>query len=432
MKTISNPIIWILLVLITSCTSIEEPGVKDETSSQTATRSLSLEDPHEHSTMAQREAIALWFANNYSLLEAKRVHMAITSAVANGLDEILYLKEYASPNPSSNKISKEGISETSKAFAEEFGRVSEASGSAKANSFGSSTFPVTDNEYLQIYWPNSDDWDGSSTPVFVYAPENVNTLRTYGYQVNLAGRPKKILVDEAYCEQHPVWIINESETPFKHIPNFNKGEYKSSNGTVYSQALGPIGGGSFDFEEQEIATTVRIGTVKSTKQHDSWICGGSEYVFRFGTFENTSLTCIADTSKFEPLVSTTKISFTRKEIKKGITKELNAIAVSHWPKKLQEVAMLLVEEDPGKDNQSFDVNLGFSWKDFKFSMAISVPFKNHDDEIARRIYAREFILSSNNQDDNGDWMPDTSDGVYWTLPVKRGLITDPPIVRPAH
>lgn len=93
MKTISNPIIWILLVLITSCTSIEEPGLKDETSSQTATRSLSLEDPHEHSTMAQREAIALWFANNYSLREAKRVHMAITSAVANGIDEILYLKE---------------------------------------------------------------------------------------------------------------------------------------------------------------------------------------------------------------------------------------------------------------------------------------------------------------------------------------------------
>lgn len=81
MKTISNPIIGILLVLITSCTSIEEPGLKDETSSQTATRSLSLEDPHEHSTMAQREAIALWFANNYSLREAKRVHMAITSAV---------------------------------------------------------------------------------------------------------------------------------------------------------------------------------------------------------------------------------------------------------------------------------------------------------------------------------------------------------------
>ena len=53
-------------------------------------------------------------------------------------------------------------------------------------------------------------------------------------------------------------------------------------------------------------------------------------------------------------------------------------------------------------------------------------------QIARRIYAREFILSSNNQDDNGDWMPDTSDEVYWTLPVKRGLITDPPIVLPAH
>lgn len=34
---------------------------------------------------------------------------------------------------------------------------------------------------LQIYWPYSENWDGKTPPVIVYAPDNADALTAEGF-----------------------------------------------------------------------------------------------------------------------------------------------------------------------------------------------------------------------------------------------------------
>lgn len=101
-------------------------------------------------------------------------------------------------------------------------------------------------------------------------------------------------------------------------------------------------------------------------------------------------------------------------------KDLDAIAVSNWEQKIPNIAMKLVEEDSGKENKSYDVTLNLKFNSKFLDIDISIPFRNHDDEIAERLYNRDYIRSTNNHPDKDTWTWDTSDGVYWTLPYLMG------------
>lgn len=150
------------------------------------------------------------------------------------------------------------------------------------------------------------------------------------------------------------------------------------------------------------------------------IAGGSEYLFKFGFFSNTDLKCEADTSKCTFQLSETRISFTRKEIKKHTTKELKAVAVSNWEKNLEGIALKVLEEDGGKNQQthSFKLNVNFLGK--QLGVEGSFTWRNQDEQIGERIYFRDYIFSSNQKDEDGNWVWDSSDRVYWTLPYRIG------------
>ncbi|MDE6696018.1 MAG: hypothetical protein K2K25_03985 [Muribaculaceae bacterium] len=426
------------ILIMAACSQTEEPDIDLSLTEQT-TRATD-ETPSFSTSTKQRNYIARWLAENYTIEEAQRVHNAVQISHSVGLDEFFYLKEFLSENTASNKVVREAPSEISKKFKSELLNGSLAKESVMSTQSNNPIEELLNNERLVIYWPYSENWDGITTPVLVYAPQNLSELNALGYVLNKdTHKLDIILVNEQYSEQHPVWIITESETPYSQLPNFANGETVSPDGILYSpNKLPPIGihppypypypdplpkDSSRYYQERDIIT-LRLGYVRSEKNHDTWFAGGSEYVFRFAYAKNTNLKCEADTSNCIPDVARTKICFTRKEIKHKTQKELNAIAVSDWPKSLENIIMTLVEEDGGKERQ-YNASVTVTWKDKKYGIDVSIPYKNNDDDIAKRTYSRNFIMSTNNykgKDENGNekWAEDYSDGVYWTLPYETG------------
>ncbi len=433
----TTPFVGLLCLLLVSCA--EEDVADMYSSPQTKhTRSSfpqsedSLEDGS--STVSQRTKIALWLAENYNRIEGERVHKAIRNAVSQGLDEVYYLVEYVSPQIETNKISKELPTETSL-------KLSNICNKNLTNELSSESIAapeqVSITENLQIYWPYSDEWDGHTPPVIAFAPEDKNATFTTGYKVIGQGSaPQNVIVDEKYCQKYPVWIINDSETPYSLLPNFNKGERISKEGTYYSNSQNTSSKESITSPfpdlvyEGNAPTAVYIGKIRSTTQHDSWLNGGSEYVFRLGALQNTYFTSEADTVKCVPLISKTKICLTRKEIKKGIWKEVNSLAIGDWEKNIRNLILTIVEEDSGKENKSFEAKINVKWSNEEYGFDIGLTFKNHDDWIAERNHPRTFILSSLNREGIGEdgkpiWYEDYSNGVSWTLPFKSGFLITP-------
>lgn len=426
------------ILIMTACSQVEEPAIDLNHTEQT-TRSMD-EIPFFSSSFQERRAIAKWLAQNYTLEEAEIIHNAVQMSHSLGLDEIFYLIELMSETPTSNKVVREVPTEVSKKFKSELLNGCLAEGSVMSTQANNETPSLFSNERLTIYWPYSENWDGVTTPIFVYAPSNVSDSKAFGYIYNKnLNTMVTVSVDEEYCEHHPVWVITESETPYSQLPNFANGETVSPDGILYStnssNTVGDSPTSSIPYSNNPIVgdrpmdptMTLRLGYVRSEKNHDTWIAGGSEYVFRFASLKNANLSCAADTSKCIPDLAKTKICFTRTEIKNKTPKVLNAVAVSDWPKSLDNIVMTLVEEDPGSQGRRYNATVTVTWSNKKYGFDISIPYGNYDDELAERTYSRNFITSTNNKgkDENGKvkWIEDCSDGVYWTLPYEIGWPT---------
>lgn len=426
------------LSLLSACSQTEEPyltGSQEENTTRGFVESDTISyESFFSSSLYARIRIAQWFAQNYTLEEAHRVHNAVSDALSVGLDEVYYLREYASSSTSENRVSCQQPTAISKMFQSILSELGTERTPEYSTQATTSSINLFNNDRLEIYWPYSDNWDGSTTPVVAYAPANLSSLNAEGY-ILINGSLQKVTVNEEYCMNHPVWLITENETPYTLLPKFTNGEIVSPDGILYStNSNAPTSNGfypslpnpneSTNYSIKEPVATVLLGYVRSEKNHDSWLAGGSEYVFRFMSLTNTDLTCESDTSKCVPDLARTKVCFTRKEIKNKTQKDLGAIAVSDWKKSLDNIVMTLVEEDGGSNGTPFEATINVTYAGQKYGIEVSIPRGNLDDLIATRTYARTYIFSSNNKgkDENGKvkWSEDYSDGVYWTLPYKIG------------
>ena len=426
------------IMLMSACSQIDDPS-DFESNEKKTTRGLiesgSIYGSFFSSTLYARIQIAQWFAQHYTLEEAHKIHNAVSDALSAGLDEIYYLKEYTANSVSENKVSKEQPTEISKMLRTALCELDNLNTPDISTRSSSNPINLFNHERLEIYWPYSDKWDGTTTPVVAYAPTDLSSFSTEGY-ILINGTLQRVTVTEEYCMNHPVWLITENETPYNLLPNFTNGEMVSPDGILYStNDISTTSSGLFPSLPKDTTihtandpvATVKLGYVRSEKNHDSWIAGGSEYVFRFMSLTNTDLKCENDTSKCVPDLARTKVCFTRDQIKKKTQKEIKAVAVSDWKKSLDNIVMTLVEEDGGSNGTPFEATINVTFKGKQYGIEVSIPRFNLDDLIATRTYARTYIFTSNNKkgkDDKGNtiWSEDYSDEVYWTLPYEIGII----------
>lgn len=432
MKKIAYFFIMVIVVMISSCSNLEEPSFPlagtDETRASSSADGMPVISLS--STLAQRKAMAEWLAENYTQAEGEKVARSVAQALRDGLDEVYYLNEYISKRPSQNKISNgvtsEGGAKLQKVVAETPERLEL---SYVSNALNPEIYQVAIHPDLQIYWPYSENWDGKTPPVIVYAPDNTNTKTAEGFMplMNNSGATKfmKVNVTEEYCMNHPVWIINQSDITYEELPRFTLGE-RIANGVYFIpreniEAASNDYNGSVGSPELDVPiNTVYFGKICSTKNHDNWLNGGSEYRFTIGSTNTMRPKSLSELMNAEGLYCVFKISFSRKEIKRKEWREVNSVAVSNWSLNLHNVKLCIIEEDQGPDS---DQELGhakikLSWKDVSTDIDLSFKFSNNDDFLGLKDYERGFIFSDGNKQSEDEWLPDNSDGVYWTLPFK--------------
>ena len=166
---------------------------------------------------------------------------------------------------------------------------------------------------VQIYWPYSEDWDGTTLPVITYDPgygaeTNLGYVLSYGE--NGAEVVDTVLVDEAMAMSRPVWVINRNDDAgFTPLEMF----LKSSGADL---ALKPEPGQSLVGEEE--SRMLFIKSFQALRNYDSWFGGASEFFIKCGAVDGFKAATDAELKTYTPSVTDFMVVVKRRQVGKII------------------------------------------------------------------------------------------------------------------
>ena len=299
----------------------------------------------------------------------EEVHRAALVSAGNGYDEEYRMKDlFAAPGTGVGEEVSTKVADTWRhplrdALREAFlsTKASDGEGSAWLDSLALSD--------VQIYWPGSDDWDGSTLPVITYDPGEGAT-RNEGFAVQPDGTVKKVMVDEQMVLERPVWVINRN----------SDAEYKSLELLRREDPSWGSGGGDIlvkSGEDTELKSLV-LRSLKARRQFDSWFAGASEFFVKIGAIENFVASTEAELRLYDPTITDFMIVVRRKQM--GEEVPFNAVLVSEWSRQLTSCALMIIEDDGGTRN---------TWK---CSAVVKVESKSYGVELELPLYSRDDIV----------------------------------------
>lgn len=240
------------------------------------------------------------------------------------------------------------------------------------------------NSDIIIYWPYSEDWDGKELPTLVAAPEDQDAKEAYGtklIRINDAMTSEKVLVNEEYAMQHPVWVINtkKEEPNVVYIPTSEE-KAENSNTQMTTRATGdPI-------------YVWRMTRMKVTHQYDGLFKGGAEM----------------DVQVVFPLLPgyaavTTKqrVNFSRKDIRKERWKDLDILLNTNWREEQITNALVITEWDNGKP---FTIKASATYRNedgSEVTSSIDLTITDDDDIICQQPIDRAYAFQHNNYSFDG-------------------------------
>ena len=129
---------------------------------------------------------------------------------------------------------------------------------------------------VQIYWPFSESWDGSTLPVITFDPENDSDVNV-GYKiVEEADGVRKVIevvVDEEMAMETPVWVVNR---------NTDAGYTTLEMLRREDPDWGQGGGGIIVYPRAETKSSSEVRSLilkdfTMKRNYDSWFAGASEF-----------------------------------------------------------------------------------------------------------------------------------------------------------
>lgn len=227
---------------------------------------------------------------------------------------------------------------------------------------------------LQIYWPYSEDWDGSSMPVVTFDPEN-------GSESNIAFERvakddgtfsvREIMVDEEYAKSHPVWVVNHNDDAGFVTPQ------------MMEQAPPTRSYGEFK--------TLVVKEFKAHRNFDSWFCGGSEFFVKCGALESFRARTEEEMEEYSPHVTDFMIKVRRKQV--GRMLRFNAVLVSEWSSQLTDCAFLVTEDDGGKMTK-WTASGAVKIKSRSYGFEVEFPYHRSDDIVWRGSLSDNYLLKN--------------------------------------
>lgn len=245
---------------------------------------------------------------------------------------------------------------------------------------------------IQIYWPNSADWDRASFPVITFDPSDESEVNV-GYALELSPEGEIIMeemeVTEAVAAERPVWVVNrndDSRYTSLELLRMQDPEWGTGGGDIVVSGPGSTKAGDSDIQSLVLKDFTMFN------HYDSWFAGASEFFVKIGSVENFTASTEAELRLYSPNVTDFMIVVKRKF--KGETLPFNALLVSDWTPQLTHCAFIITEDDGGtKSSWKCSAIVKYSSKSYGFD--IEIPINRRDDIVWRGQISRKLIMANN-------------------------------------
>lgn len=332
--------------------------------------------------------------------QMKEVHDAVSVSSDNGYDEEYMLRDLlVSPGAGvgmSEEIRAFRTKSYSRPLKDLIAEYLALNTKADGNAVGSGLSPeeylrILEKSDIQIYWPNSDSWDGAKWPTITFDPGNDAEVNV-GYRLALDGNGERIIeevaVDETMAAECPVWVINgNDDSGYQSFELLKRNS--SGGGAITVRPSGVDGGEVLPLETS--SGTVRTLVLKDfmmRRNYDCWFAGASEFFFKMGSVEDFTASTEAELKLYSPQVTDFMLVVKRNQV--GQTIPLNVVLVSQWTDQLDDIAFMLTEDDGGTKTE-WKCSAVVKIKSKSYGFDVSLPFNSKDDIVWRGQLAARYI-----------------------------------------
>ena len=255
-------------------------------------------------------------------------------------------------------------------------------------------FPHDPDEFLaalsssdiQIYWPFSENWNGSQMPVITFDPED-------GADVNMGFRlvinddgsrsVEEIIVDEELAKGEPVWVVNRNsdaehttlELLRREDPNWGEG-----GGTIIVKPQTRTGTTG--------AKSLVLKDFTMQRHYDTWFAGASEFFVKVGAVDDFTAATESELLMYNPLITDFMIVVKRNQL--GKPQKSDILLVSEWNEQMSHCAFMITEDDGGTRTEWACTAL-VRVKSMSYGVELSLPFNSRDDIVWRGQLAQRWL-----------------------------------------
>ncbi len=321
------------------------------------------------------------------------VHSAVSSSLEHGYDEEYTMADlFRSPGSgvgSSSAETKASASKWQRPLRDVLTEYLEQSYPTKSEdrpyASASEYIEALTSSDTQIYWPYSEEWDGSSYPIITFNPGS-DILSNIGYQTSPDGSVKEVVVNENKAMNGNVWVINRNEDsayPTLEMLRMQNPEWGQGGQVVIRTKAGGAGSGT---------KTLLLKSFEARRNYDSWFAGASEFFVRAGAVEDFQASTEAEMRLYSPSITDFMVVVKRSQVGRPVP--FNAVLVSEWTEQLQSLAFLITEDDGGTLT-SWKCSAMVKIQSKSYGFDIEIPFNSRDDIVWRGQISRSYLEKNN-------------------------------------
>lgn len=350
--------------------------------------------PSERGAIVLEEVAEIFASIPIGPEQMAEVRDAVSSSTENGYDEE-YTMQSLLESPGT------GVGET-KASVKEYGTplrdllraAVEDRFATRSGSFATrSGAPADAAEYIealassdvQIYWPYSELWSGSGSPVITYDPRD-NSETNVGYEMSPDGSVREIVVDERTAMERPVWVVNyNDDSAFTSLELLRRQDpdWGQGGGEIIVHAPGTKASST-----PEATRTLILRSFKMGRNYDTWFAGASEFFVKCGSVSGFKATTEAEMLLYNPTVTDFMIVVKRNQ--KGKEIPFNAVLISEWTSQLSSCAFIITEDDGGTQ-EKWKCSSVVKLNSKSYGIEIDIPVNSRDDIVWRGQLTRSYV-----------------------------------------
>ena len=236
---------------------------------------------------------------------------------------------------------------------------------------------------IQIYWPYSDEWDGTSLPVVTFDPEDGAAVNK-GYRLLIeddgSRRVEEVVVDEEMAKETPVWVVNRNDDA-----DYTSLEMLRRDDPQWGEGGGAIivnptrSTGSAPATKAGMKTLI-LRDFTMNRNYDSWFAGASEFFVKIGYIGDFTASTEAELRLYNPMVTDFMVVVRRSQM--GEPQNFNAILMTDWSDRTDACAFMITEDDGGTRTEWVTKAKVFI-EGKSYGVEITLPLNVRDDIVWR-------------------------------------------------